>query len=287
MVFPSLEKLNLSDCNIGPLGMQTLAGMLLHDNRCKRIDIELRANPIGSEGCQTLSKVIAIPGKGSIISRLNLSQCAIVDEGVTLLSNAVTINPCLGLTFLDLSENSITVDGARILAGSLTDSWPSLIELKLAKNNLGSDGVTLLMESIHTNNTLQHLDLTCTGCGKEGAIAALNNSGCLTTLRLFNNRLESYGFHAILSCLRGGHASIENLDLGGNNADEDSVVELLNTIADKGDSGTISKLSVLEIGGNTFGAKAMEALTKLKQIFPHLDVAHDKPIDTAEEEMSD
>lgn len=287
VVFPSLEILNLSDCNIGPLGMQTLAKMLLRDNRCKRIDIELCANPIGSEGCQTLSKLIAIPGRGSIISRLNLSQCAVGDEGVTLLSNAATSNSCLGLTFLDLSENSITCDGARILARSLTDSWPSLIELKLAKNNLGNDGVTLLMNSIHTNNTLQHLDLICTGCGKEGAIAALNNSGCLTTLRLFNNRLGSDGFHAISSCLRGGHASIENLDLGGNNADEDSVIELLNNIADNGDSDVKSKLSVLEIGGNTFGAKAMEALTKLKQVFPHLDVAHDKPIDTAEEELSD
>lgn len=279
--FPSLQKLNLSDCNIGPLGMQSLAE-ILHDNRSKRIDIGLSSNPIGSEGCQTLSKLIAIPGRGSIVSRLNLSHCAIGDEGITLLSNAATSNSCFGLMFLDLSENSITCDGARILARSLTDSWPSLIELELAKNDLGSNGVTLLMESIHTSNSLQRLDLTCTGCGKEGAIAALNNSGCLTTLRIFNNRLGSDGFHAISSCLRGGHASIENIDLGGNNADEDSVVELLNTIADNRDSDVKSKLSVLEIGGNTFGAKAEEALTKLKQIFPHLDVAHDKPIDTAE-----
>jgi hypothetical protein len=42
---------------------------------------------------------------------------------------------------------------------------------------------------------------------------------------------------------------------------------------------------VLEIGGNKFGDKAMEALTKLKQVWPHLDVAHDKPIQEETDEV--
>ena len=84
-----------------------------------------------------------------------------------------------------------------------------------------------------------------------------------------------------------GGPSIENLDLGGNNADEDAVVALLNSIADNNTaSGTTindgsnfkSTLSVLEIGGNKFGNDAMEALNRLKVVFPELDVAHDKPI---------
>ena len=110
------------------------------------------------------------------------------------------------------------------------------------------------------------------------------NSICLTTLRLFNNRLGSEGFRSCSTLLRGGHISIESLDLGGNNADEESVVVLLNAIADKVDDGIASKLAVLEIGGNKFGAKAMEALTQLKQVWPRLDVAHDKPIDEADED---
>jgi Ran GTPase-activating protein (RanGAP) involved in mRNA processing and transport len=299
VVFPSLEKMIVSECNIGPLGMQSLAEIFLgaNVNRSKPIDLVLSSNPIGSEGCGTLAKLIALSGGGSILSSLHLSQCSIGDAGIKLLSNAATSNLCTGLTFLDLSENSIISDGARVFAGSLVNSWPSLVELKLAKNDLGSEGVTSMMGSLRTrsngatddaaktkNRSLKNLDLTCTGCGKEGANAALN-SACLTTLRLFNNRLGSEGFRSISAFLHGGHPSIENLDLGGNNAGEDAVIELLNAIADKVDDGAASKLSVLEIGGNKFGDKAMEALTKLKQVWPRLDVAHDKPIQEETDEV--
>lgn len=298
VAFPSMEKMILSECNIGPSGMLSLAEIFsgTEANRFKRIYLAIGSNPIGSEGCETLARLIAMPGKGSILSCLYASQCCIGNEGVKLLSNAATSNSSSGLSLLDLSENSITSDGARALAESLVGSWPSLVELKLANNDLGSEGVTSVMESLRTrtaganddadtiqNQSLQNLDLTCTGCKKEGAIAALS-SNCLATLRLFNNRLGSEGFRSFSALLRGGHPSIVSLDLGGNNADEESVVVLLNAIADIADDGIVSKLAVLEIGGNKFGAKAMEALAKLKQACPHLDVAHDKPIDEADED---
>jgi len=321
---PSLETLILSDCNIGPLGIQSLAQVLtpLTDNirRAQPINLTISSNPIGAEGCDTLSKLISIPsdkeGEGgggssspSILSHLFISQCSIGDEGLVNLlkssaSTTTTMGHFSGLSFLDLSENSITKDGVKVLAESLTRSWPDLVELKLAKNELESEGVVALMKSLITrsdkvghsteeeeekNTTLDNLDISCTNCGIEGAKAALMSGG-LTTLRLFNNRLGSDGFYAIASLLQGGHPSIENLDLGGNNADEDAVVALLNSIADNNTttgttindgSNFTSTLSVLEIGGNKFGSDAMEALNRLKVVFPELDVAHDKPIQEA------
>jgi len=332
---PSLETLILSDCNIGPLGMQSLAQVLTPSTdgsiRCAQpINLTISTNPIGPEGCDTLSRLTSIPSdedeeggggggsssSSSILSHLFMSQCSIGDEGlVNLLKSAAstTMDTSMGhfsgLSVLDLSENSITKDGVKVLAESLTRSWPDLVELKLAKNELESEGVVALMESLVTrsdkvdysteeeeeeakkNATLDNLDISCTSCGIEGAKAALM-SGSLTTLRLFNNRLGSDGFYAIAPLLQGGHPSIENLDLGGNNADEDAVVALLNSIADNHNtaSGTTinegsnftSTLSVLEIGGNKFGNDAMEALNRLKLAFPKLDVAHDKPIQEAD-----
>jgi len=320
---PSLETLILSDCNIGPLGMQSLAQVLTpstDDNirRAQPINLTISTSPIGAEGCDTLSKLISIPrdkvgedgggsSSSSVLSHLFMSQCSIGDEGlVNLLQSAAstTMGHFSGLSVLDLSENSITKDGVKVLAGSLTRSWPDLVELKLAKNELESEGVVALMKSLVTrsdkvdysteekkkkNATLDNLDISCTNCGIEGAKAALMSGG-LTTLRLFNNRLGSDGFYAIAPLLQGGHPSIENLDLGGNNADEDAVVALLNSIADNNTaSGTTinegsnftSNLSVLEIGGNKFRNDAMEALNRLKLVFPKLDVAHDKPIQEA------
>lgn len=290
--FPSLEKLILSECNIGPTGMQHLSILVLgsKNNRISPIDLSINSNPIGPNGCEALSKLCAIPGRGSVLSHLRLSQCSIGDEGIVLLSNAATANPCIGLTVLDISENNITSDGARTFAASLVNSWPNLAELNFSKNELDCEGVTSVMGALvsrcdrmdndpakERNSTLENLDLSGTSCGIEGAKAALRSSG-LVTLRLFNNKLGSAGFHSIATLLRGGHQSIENLDLGGNNADEESVVAVLNAIADKTEIGLASKLSVLEIGGNKFGDETQEALEKLRRVWPSLDVAHDKPV---------
>ncbi|KAL9189558.1 hypothetical protein ACHAXT_009233 [Thalassiosira profunda] len=291
VAFPSLEKLVLAECNIGPAGMESLAELLSgpDNNRSKPIALGLGSNPIGADGCNSLAKLCAVPGKGSMISHLQISQSSIGDDGVGLLSKAALANPCTGLSVLDLSENSITKDGAKSLADSLAGSLPDLVELKVAKNDLGGEGVSSIMEvlasegdggrgvSTGKNATLQNLDLSHTKCEISGAKAVLT-SRSIKTVRLFDNRLGSDGFRAIAPLLQGGHPSIENLDLGGNNADEDAVVALLNSIADKQDGQADSTLLVLEIGGNKFGDTAMEALTELKRVWPRLDVAHDKPV---------
>mmetsp|Transcript_17642 Transcript_17642/g.38233 ORF Transcript_17642/g.38233 Transcript_17642/m.38233 type:complete len:484 (-) Transcript_17642:74-1525(-) len=295
--FPSLEKIILSECNISSSGVHSLSEIIFGEgsNRCESIHLAIGSNPIEAEGCGALSKLCSIPGRGSMISHLQLSQCSIGDEGVKLLSSAAMSNSCTWLTFLDLSDNSITKDGAETFAKSLTKSWPDLVELKLAQNELGAEGVTSVMEALVTsgdaiidgpaekkNSTLQNLDLSCTNCGINGAKSTLL-SGALTTLRLFDNRLGSVGFNALSPLLEGGHPTIENLDLGGNSAGEEAVVSLLNSIADRREEGPESKLSVLEIGGNKFGDNALEALNELKRVKPLLDVAHDKPVREAEE----
>eukprot|EP00579_Thalassiosira_antarctica_P010738 CAMPEP_0201916646 /NCGR_PEP_ID=MMETSP0903-20130614/6234_1 /ASSEMBLY_ACC=CAM_ASM_000552 /TAXON_ID=420261 /ORGANISM="Thalassiosira antarctica, Strain CCMP982" /LENGTH=481 /DNA_ID=CAMNT_0048452521 /DNA_START=47 /DNA_END=1489 /DNA_ORIENTATION=+ len=295
VAFPSLEKMILSECNIDSTGVQSLTDIIIgaDNNRSKPIYLAISSNPLGSEGCGELSKLCAIPGKGSMISHLHLSQCSIGDEGIKLLSSAAISNSCIGLTVLDLSGNSITKDGVKVFAESLGESWPDLVELKMAKNELEGDGVTSMMGALiarrdgttdepagKKNTTLQNLDLSCTNCGIEGAKAALMGGG-LSTLRMFNNRLGSDGFNSLSSLLQGGHPSIENLDLGGNDAGEEAVVALLNAIADTQEGEASSKLSVLEIGGNKFGEEAMVALNELKQVWPLLDVAHDNPVEDA------
>ena len=291
VTFPALEQLILSECNIDSTGMDVLTKILLgKDNdkrrRLKRIHLAIGSNPIGPAGCHSLVQLLSCADHGSVISHLQASQCSIGNEGVEILSQGCH----RGLEIMDISENGITTDGVKKLAASLIHSWPDLVEMKIAKNEIGSDGVSAILESLVTrggtsesgtesgkNSALKNLDFSYTNCGVEGAKAALRSGG-LHTLRLFGNTIGSDGFDAIAPLLRGGHPSIENLDLGGNNAEEDSVVRLLDSIADKKDDSTQSKLAVLEIGGNKFGDKAMEALTRLQSVWPDLDVAHDKPV---------
>lgn len=294
---PSLEGITLSGCGVGPAGATALAGMISSGQRERLLGLTMGSNPLGPHGLGALAGLCAVPGVGSLLSELRVTACSVGDGGIGLLAAAAMAEPCAGLRVLDISENSVTGSGAMALAESLGGSWPDLAELCLAKNELGGEGVASVMGTLFardntsssgdsaggdTNSTLRSLDLSRTGCGIPGARAALM-SGSLETIRLFDNRLGSEGFHSISPLLQGGHPSIVNLDLGGNNADEGAVVALLNSIADKRD-GFTSKLAVLEIGGNKFGDEAMVALTELKRIWPDLDVAHDKPVQDAEEE---
>ena len=295
--FPSLEEMTLSECSIGPPGARSLVGLVLSPDGARRpkwIRLALGSNPIGAEGCAALSELCAVPGRGSSLSRLRLPGCSAGDGGIGCLSAAATSRPCAGMEALDLSDNSVTKDGAGAFADSLVGSWPDLAELRLAKNELGPGGVAAVMGALvgrddetagapggTKNSTLRDVDLTRTNCGAKGAEAALTRAS-LSTLRLFNNRLGSDGFRSIAPLLRGGHPFLENLDLGGNDAEEDAVVALLNAIADKGDG--VSKLAVLKIGGNKFGDDAMAALEELKRVWPRLDVAHDEPVQDADDD---
>jgi Leucine-rich repeat (LRR) protein len=310
--FSALKLLNLSECNISAPGVKSLSECLgerdSNHERCNRFDLNLSSNSIGAEGCEYIKVMLSKPSMGSVLSKLKLSQCAIEDAGISTISAAAKVSPCTGLTVLDVSDNSITHVGAGSFAESLAKSWPDLAELNFSKNNIGSAGVVILMKCLRQrsdiandhpvisnetvmvmksilqgieagsdlNDSLKSLDLTETNCGIEGASAALM-SGELTILRLFNNKLGSDGFYSISKLLQGGHPSIQHLDLGGNSADETSVVALLDAIANA--HGDIdNKLSVLEIGGNEFGDEADAALKRMKKVWPKLDVAHDKPV---------
>lgn len=309
--FSALKHLNLSECNISAPGIRSLAEYLgqrdMNDEPYKRFELNLSSNSIGAEGCDSIKVMLFRQSVGSVLSKLKLSQCSVADVGIAKLSAAAKLCPCTGLTVLDISDNSITHVGAESLADSLSKCWPDVVELNLSKNNIGSTGVVKLMKCLRQrsdisndhpvisnetvmvvksllqdvdadsdlNGSLKSLDLTETNCGIEGACAALM-SGELTSLRLFNNKLGSDGFYSIAPLLQGGHPSIEHLDLGGNSADEKSVVALLDAIANAGDNE--NKLSVLEIGGNAFGDEADAALKRMKKVWPKLDVACDKPV---------
>ena len=99
-------------------------------------------------------------------------------------------------------------------------------------NGILQGGVEALMNALVVSNcALESLDLSQTSCGAQGAAAAVKCTK-LTSLRLFNNKLGSDGFETLVPLLKGGHASLVNLDLGGNDASEEAVVKLLNSIAD-------------------------------------------------------
>ena len=311
VAFRHLRTLNLAQCNIGPDDASKLASFLLsnvkdadkpidededvtdtsaHGESRSRLELILNSNPVESIGCNFI-------GSLSFLSSLALVECNIGDDGVSALVNAAkTGGGCSGLVALDLSSNQITKVGATMLSTALaaengTALMQELRELRLSDNDIGGEGITSICrnlvqvpqwkgnddDKLGSNSTLSVLELCKTNCGADGVVATLK-CGALTKVRLFGNRMGSAAFFAAAPFLRGGHPSIRELDIGGNDASEDAVENLLREIsATDIDNAFDSALRVLEIGGNEVGENVELALRDLKVVRPELDVARDKP----------
>lgn len=316
VAFRHLRTLNLAQCNIGPDDASKLASFLLANVKeadkpideddtdisvhvllglRSRLELILNANPIESTGCIFIGSLLSRQGI-SFLSSLSLVDCNIGDDGVSALVDTAKAGGCSGLVTLDLSSNQITKVGAGKLSTALatedgTALMSSLRELRLSDNDIGGEGITSICrnlvqvpqwkriddDKLGSNSTLSILELCKTNCGADG-IAATMKCGALTKLRLFGNRMGSAGFLAAAPLLRGGHPALVELDVGGNDAKEDAVENLLREIsATDIDNAFDSTLRILEIGGNEVGENVELALKHLKVVRPELDVARDKP----------
>lgn len=284
--FPPLELLDLSESNIGALGVASLASCLsnetyVHDSAMELI---LNNNPnIGSVGCRSLKHLIATPNCASIIRKLSIRKCKIGDEGVIHLGSAFEMRSCKKLCCLDLVDNNIGPRGMEKFATALMDHKmhiEDLNHLNLAENALGSEGVSSLGRSLKSkenedgNHSIHTIDLSQTNCGPESA-AMLLKCNSLKSLRLFNNNLRE-GLGMLAEYLHGGHATLAHLDVAGNRASGTTISSLLKAVLVKSDPDN-SVLHTLELGGNEIDEDASVIIQKLEVARPGLDIARDRP----------
>ena len=262
--FPSLKKLDLSDCNIGAKGLESLVKCLIkkgnadEQGESRFIDLCLNSNPLGSIACDPLVNLISGSSlQPSILECLSLKNCSIGDDGIEKIADGFLNYQCSSLKTLDLSNNNITSKGMKLLASAIKEGKENISGLKeicLADNPIGEEGIIALADALiqkphgDGNSTLTSLDVTNTNCGIGGAIALMKCSS-IATLRLFNNNLGSSGINDISTYLIGGHPTIVNLDLGGNRAGGEAVSKLLKSILKDQDCFQNS-MRTLELGGN-------------------------------------
>lgn len=103
------------------------------------------------------------------MSYLNLRDAGLTEEGVAAILNSV-INENLKLTYLDLSGNDLTSESGLILS-KLFESIPSLEEVYLDDNDIGTDGVKEFISSLQKLNNLKVLSLCTCEITAAGAYA--------------------------------------------------------------------------------------------------------------------
>lgn len=276
--FPMLHMLDISECNVGATGIEALVNclVLVERKRITPMDINVSRNPLTTiKSSLALGRLIS----SNTVCRLSLRNCSLGDDGIVSFLQVFQEEP-YQLSFLDLSKNDISEKGAKGIAFmlELQKQHNSFItEINLSGNEkIGCNGIVALASSITRSGTIQSLDIGSTNCGMDGAIAILKCTS-IRSLRLFDNHLGSEGLKALAPILKGGHSTLNHLDLGGNRASQSAVVEILRAIMIQNEPEDDSVLETLELGGNQGGDEVERILEQLQSIRPKLDVVRDKP----------
>ncbi|CAJ1959874.1 unnamed protein product [Cylindrotheca closterium] len=301
-IFSSLEFLDISECAVGPKGMEALTKRLLSSSeeeattttttttttkptqqRPKAMELIASLNPLTSKSGALLGTLIST----NTLCKLSVKKCQLGDDGILALMEAASssLSAVVLLSSLDLSQNGLTTVGASGMASILLKAkqqqqFSSLTELNLSGNrDVGPQGVVELAKAFSSpDNNVCTLDMGSTSCGIEGAAALLQNCPSLKSLRLFDNNLQCEGLESIAPHLQGGHLTLEHLDLGGNRAKAPAVATLLSSILKENpDPNFLSVLNTVELGGNQGSDEVEEIITSMSKSRPEIDVARDKP----------
>jgi Ran GTPase-activating protein (RanGAP) involved in mRNA processing and transport len=252
-----LTKLWMEDIALGDEGFMYLLGCLSEDGRLvlpKLRDLHLGANGVT---CSALDSAFADTDAGALLAML----------------------PCLN-TFR-LSQNKISNIGAKVLGRALgVERTPQEEEervenkvgmhLDLGSNAIGSNTINTTEEQLASHDGASEL---------EAVLRSLLGAGAVSNLQLLGNPLGDAVAVAVPLALEGDEA-LTTLSVGGAGMSDDGLAKLLGAFHDV----DRNALRVLELGGNTFGTLAEEALEELKEKNPALDVARDKKTEAAADE---
>jgi Ran GTPase-activating protein (RanGAP) involved in mRNA processing and transport len=276
--FPSLTELNLNDCGLEQMTLQSILSGCTR--KCKVLNL---SNNPQLQNALLPTVATHLPQ----LEHLVASNCGISTIILTNHSNhhhnddddmvpVVLLSQC---RILDMSENQLTANAITTLLAH-QQQMPHLKEFNIGSNpTLGPQGIMAL--ALHIGHSVETLDVSSSNGGMEGMLALMKmamTSSRLTNVRLFDSKLGSQGFQALSDLFSSCHTNNNNddhsdhhrltmLDVAGNGADEVAVANLIATAAPFVDS--------LIVGGNTGGPLVEEAIQVAKRMYPHYDVARD------------
>ncbi|RMZ95474.1 leucine-rich repeat-containing 74A [Brachionus plicatilis] len=227
--------------------------------------INMKRKNLNYHGAYLLSQ--RIKQDFSIIQVIDLSDNQLEDEGILYLS--IPFRLCTKLNSLNLSNNSITEYGVRVLLENL--SFRRLKYLNLSGNLIGNKGVEHLSKYLPSVQ-IEHLALNSTGIEEEGAKAigfSLMSSNWLKIIELSWNNFKSNG-SVVLSRGLMGNNSVEEIYLSYNsNFGYDGIVAMAECLKI---NKNLKLIDLTNIRINFEGAKAISQGLKANSTLKSLNV---------------
>ena len=159
----TLTELNLNRCNLGDEGVRRIADALLVNTTIKKLYLD--ENGIQFYGCEALASSLVA---NNDLQVLTLAKNGVGHKGANCFAEVLGANTSLGtcnysLTHLDLNHQvkgcKIGEWGATALGHALRNPSCELKVLKMARNNIGFEGIRHVSAALFQNNTIEELDV--------------------------------------------------------------------------------------------------------------------------------
>nr|XP_006640375.1 PREDICTED: leucine-rich repeat-containing protein 74B-like [Lepisosteus oculatus] len=203
-----ITEIDLSENKLGERGAQALSSMLLENTTL--VTISLSGNDFDDHAAKHLAEALVSNQK---VESMVLSHNMMGDGAGETLGNAIAENT--GLKTLNLSWNCLRGKSSIAVAKGLGANI-FLRKLDLSYNGFGKDGAAALGEALKVNNVLEDLNISNNQIPPEGAVRfamGLKENKTLKILSMSRNPMQSAGCYGILKSMEGNpESAIETLD---------------------------------------------------------------------------
>ncbi|ELK01078.1 hypothetical protein PAL_GLEAN10020677 [Pteropus alecto] len=220
--------------------------------------VNLNHHGLGPNGTKAIA--IALVSNTTVIT-LELADNCIMDEGVLSLVEMLQEN--YYLQEMNISDNALGLEGARIISEFLKRNTSSLVNLQLSGNNFKDEAAELFSQALSANYRIKAVDLSHNQFSDKGGeylgqMLALNVG--LLSLNLSWNHFCTRGAVALCSGLRT-NVTLKTLDLSMNGFGNEGAAALGDVLR------LNSFLAHLDVSSNNIGSEGISKISKGLELF--------------------
>ena len=238
----SLQYLNLSHNCLTPKVIEALSASLVSNTTLTYLNLSHNAQHRQIEAGTAISLILE---NNRIITILNLANMSLGSEGLSKIF--VALLQYTALRDLNIAANGLDASSMKQLAALLSSEEVAIKRLNISANAITNEGLSMLVDSLEKNSSLQHLELSNIGnIGKEGGkylAILLKCNKSIMIIDISKNRLGFLGMQLIAESIKENQ-SLSQIKIEGNNLEEAGCIFTAKALE------VNKSLSMLDLGGN-------------------------------------